>query len=327
MNCMQWCGFFVVLPGLVSGALAVDSGPASPDRPTTAPSSAWQPIPRDGIITAPGRYFLERDIETDRDSGVVINANDVTIDLGGRAIRYTGPPHDGTLGVVAQGRTGLTIANGTVGGFWFNIHCAQSSRVRIRDIRFDDIPYIGINAAGCTDVVICDNVFENFRYDLPKAADSTYLIGINIGARDAVISNNRFLARPRGGAREVKVETVFVLFCAEVTRNCMVTKNEMSASEVLPRSYGVWLATNGQASIVDNAIRNMKYGVCLASNASGLVCFNRFDAARDNETPIETTGISALGAKEIDQIKNTFVGVTTPLALPGNSKSQPASDG
>ena len=37
-----------------------------------------------------------------------------------------------------------------------------------------------------------------------------------------------------------------------------VTKNDMSASAVLPRSYGVWLATNGQATIVDNVIRSGK---------------------------------------------------------------------
>ena len=72
----------------------------------------------------------------------------------------------------------------------------QSERLRIREIHFDDIPYIGMNVADSKDVVICDNVFENFRYDLLKAANSTYVIGINIGAKDAVISNNRFMAGP-----------------------------------------------------------------------------------------------------------------------------------
>src|SRR5687767_6761642 len=234
MKCTRWSGSLVVMLGVLSGVLTVDSRAVAADGPTSVTASSdWQSIPQNGIITSPGRYSLKQDIETDRSTGVTINASDVTIDLGGHAIRYTGVPKEGTLGIAVQGQKGVTITNGTVGGFWFNIHSSQSERLRIRDIRFDDIAYIGINAGDCKDVVISDNVFENFRYDLPKAPNNTYVIAINIGAKDAVISNNRFIARFQGGtAQDVKVETVFVLFCAEVTKNCIVTKNDMSASAV-----------------------------------------------------------------------------------------------
>ena len=82
--------------------------------------------------------------------------------------------------------------------------------------------------------MIGDNVFDNFRYDLPKEKDSTYVIGINICAVDgAVIANNRFTAKvERGTGKELQMETVFVLFSAEVTKNCLVTQNQMSANEV-----------------------------------------------------------------------------------------------
>ena len=60
----------------------------------------------------------------------------------------------------------------------------------------------------------------------------------------------------------------------------------------------MWLATNGQATIVDNGIRNMKYGVCLASNASALVYLNRFNAVGNPNDPIESVGVGAWERKK-----------------------------
>ena len=281
-----------------------------------AESGTWQTVPDNGVITKPGRYSLQHDVKTDRPTGIRIDANDVTLDLGGHSLRYTGEPKPGTFGIASPGRTGVTIMNGTLGGFWFNVHCTQNEKLRIRDIHFDDIPYIGINVAQSKDVVITDNLFENFRYDLPKDETSHYVVAINIGAQGAVITNNRFIAKPQMAAKDVNIETVFVLFSAEVTKECLVAKNDMAASDVLPKSYGVWVATNAQAAIVDNTIRNMKFGVCLAGDASALVGFNRFDAASKSNPPIETHGISASGAKEILDVKNTFEGVNIPITTP-----------
>lgn len=325
----MWTECCIVLLWLASGVLDVDCRAASDEEsPRATKSAEWQPVPKNGVIAEPGRYCLQQDIQVDRGTGITIEADDVTIDLCGHAIRYTGAPKEGTFGIVAPDRTGVTITNGTVGGFWFNLHCTQNERLRIRDIRFDDIPYIGINVAQSKDVVISDNVFENFRYDLAKAKDSTYVIGINIGAENVVITNNRFMASPKGkAAQDVNVETVFVLFSAEVSQDCLVAKNDMAASEVLPRSYGVWVATNAEATIVDNNVRNMKYGVCIAADAAAWVCFNRFHASADTDASIETIGISASGAKDIIEIRNAFDGITTPAALPKNSEGEHASGG
>lgn len=329
MRRTMWFECCIVLLWLASGVLDVTCRAASDEEsPRATQSAAWQPVPKNGVIAEPGRYCLQQDIQVDRSTGVKIEADDVTIDLGGHAIRYTGVPQEGTFGIVAPDRTGITITNGAIGGFWFNVHCTQNERLRIRDIRFDDIPYIGVNVAQSKDVIICDNMFENFRYDLAKAKDSTYVIGINIGAENVIITNNRFTTSLKSGkAKDVSVETVFVLFSAEVSKDCIVAKNDMAASEVLPRSYGVWVATNAEATIVDNNVRNMKYGVCVASDASALVCFNRFRASANADAPIETIGISASGAKDIVEIKNAFDGITTPAALPKNSEGERVSGG
>jgi hypothetical protein len=308
-------GCFVVLLCLANGTFAADSDSVAPPTSASA-SAAWQVVPEDGVVTKSGRYRLQHDMHTDRSTGITIYADHVTIDLSGHALRYTGAPKPGTFGIAAQDRTCVTITNGTVGGFWFNVHCTQNEMLRIRDIRFDDIPYIGINVADSKDAVISDNSFENFRYDVPKDEKSHYVVGINIGAKDAVITNNRFMAKPQMAAKDVDIETVFVLFSANVTKDCLVAKNDMAASGIMPKSYAIWVATNAQVAIVDNTIRDMLFGVTLGSDASALVCFNRFDVSAKTDGPIETIGISASGAKDIVEMRNTFEGVATPTALP-----------
>ena len=114
------------------------------------------------------------------------------------------------------------------------------------------------------------------------------------------------------------METVFVLFSANLSQNCLVAHNEMSASELLPRSYGVWVASNAQASVAYNKVRNLKYGVCLAAEAAGLVCFNEFSAYASASTGMETFGIIAQSAKELVETGNAFEGLHVPIVLPEN---------
>ena len=290
LNCLIGICLFAKFGGFIAA-----NSVAGNDALAAAESQVWQAVPENGIIIKPGRYYLKDDLKVDRSTGIKIEADDVAIDLRQHALRYTGTPKAGTLGIAAAERKGITISNGIVGGFWFNVHCTANERLRIHNVHFDNIPYIGINVANSNDVVIGDNVFDNFRYDLPKEKDSTYVIGINIGADGAVIANNRFDARVESGAgKGLQMETVFILFSAEISKNCLVTRNQMSANEVLHRSYGVWVATNAEASIINNSIQNVTFGVCLAGNASSLICFNRFMAAAD--AGLETVGISASGA-------------------------------
>jgi hypothetical protein len=279
--------------------------------------SGWKPVPADGVISSSGRYRLQQDTRIERRTGIEIQADHVTLDLAGHALRYMGAPSEGTYGIAAKNRSSVTISNGTIGGFWFNIHCTENRQLRMNHIQFEDIPYIGVNVLESKDVTLSDNSFSNFRYNLSKTKESAYLIGINIGAQDAIITSNRFVCRHKA-RHKINVETVFVLLSADVSKNCLVEHNEMTATDVLPRSYGVWVATRGQATISRNNIRNMNYGVCLSAEASALVCFNQFSASEVLETnaSIETFGITAVEAKDISAVNNTFEGVSTPSLLP-----------
>ncbi len=276
-------------------------------------------IPNDGVIDEAGHYYLERDMLVEREAGLRVLADDVLIDLRGHALRFNGDPRPGVYGVVSSNRKGVTVRNGVIGGFWFGTHCTQNSRLRIHDVTFDDIPYLAINVAQSSDVRICDNEFLNFRYDVKRSAKDHYVIGINIGAEDVVISGNRFDAHYAGNSpHEMGVETVFVLFSANVSQRCVVTHNTMKANVVLDRSYGIWVASNSQTVVTHNTVHNMKFGITLAREASGIVGFNRFsaDPPPSEAMRVATAGISSSAPKRIFVAENEFDGVDAPMKLP-----------
>jgi hypothetical protein len=283
--------------------------------------AAQIPVPANGIITQPGQYYLQSDMIVSRDTGIRIDANNVSLDLQGRALRFASTPRVGTFGIVATGRTNVRITNGSIGAFWFNVHASQTYGLQIDNVTFDDIPYIGVNAAISHDVLIHDNTFTNFRYDIPKAVDP-YVIGINIGAEDAVITGNRFDAVYTGSDPDVmSVETVLVLFSANVSQRSVVTRNEMSANTPLNRSYGLWVASNAHVTAMHNTIQNMRYGITLASNATALAGYNDF--AVDPPPPGVPSlpsifGIYAVAAEQIFETYNEFQGQTHPTFLPPN---------
>ena len=282
---------------------------------------AQLPVPSNGIISQPGQYYLSSNLLVSRDTGITINANNVTVDLAGRSLRYFGTPHAGTFGIVANGRTNVRITNGAVGGFWFNVHASQNNSLQIDNVSFDDIPYLGINAADSHGVQIQDNTFSNFRYDIPKPVDS-YVIGINIGAENAVITRNNFVAAYTGpNSHAMSVETVMVLFSANVSQRSIVTRNTMAANVPLDRSYGLWLASNAHIAAMHNDIHNMRYGITLASDATSLVGYNEVSVGSppNGSPPLSSTfGIFAISAEQIFETGNEYQGQTHPTFLPPN---------
>jgi hypothetical protein len=288
----------------------------------TTPAIAQLPVPANGIISQPGQYYLLSNLLVSRDTGIRIDANNVTLDLAGHALRYFGTPQAGTFGIVANGRTDVRITNGAVGGFWFNVHASENNSLQIDNVSFDDIPYIGVNAADSHGVLIQDNTFTNFRYDIPKPVDP-YVIGINIGAENATVTRNSFDAVYTGPDPNVmSVETVMVLFSANVSQRSIVTRNAMEANVPLNRSYGLWVASNAHVTAMHNTIQNMRYGITLASNATSLVGYNDVSVGSPpvGSPPLSSTfGIFANAAEQIFETGNVYQGQTHPTFLPPNA--------
>jgi hypothetical protein len=286
---------------------------------TTTAAVAQIPVPGSGIISSPGHYYLPSNLLVSRDTGIRIDANDVTLDLDGHSLRYFGTPHAGTYGIAAFGRSNVRITNGAVGGFWFNVHTSQNNSLQIDNVAFDDIPYIGVNAADSHGVLIQDNTFTNFRYDIPKPVDP-YVIGVNIGAENAVVTRNTFEAVYTGpDPSAANVETVMVLYSADVSLESIVTRNTMSANFPLNRSYGLWVASNAHVAAMHNDIHNMRYGITLASDATSLVGYNEISVGppKVGTPPLSSTfGIFAVSAEQIFETSNDFQGQTHPTFLP-----------
>jgi len=288
--------------------------------------STPQPVPADGVITAPGVYVLDADRVVDRHPAIVVEADDVTLDLGGHALRYTGEAKAGVFGVVVNGRSNVRITNGAIGGFWFNVHATGTTALCVDHVDFDDIIYIAVNAAKADRLVVEDCTFTNFRYDVPKTGKETYIIAINTGATDGLIARNTFDAQyTAGDPSTAGMETVFVLFSAKVSQRSVVAHNRMAANVPVNRSYGVWIATGAQVSLLHNTIHNMHHGVTLAGDAEAVIAFNTItvDGPPAGSAALATDGVAATGARRVTLTDNRIEGQTQPVALPREAEAQP----
>ena len=111
-------------------------------------------------ISAPGVYYLKNDVSVTTGDAIIINADDVTLDLGGFAIRSTASPASGSGVAMNTVQKNIHIKNGTIrgtttvsgssfttGGFNDGILTAftTSRNVVISDIRVHGVAQNGIN--------------------------------------------------------------------------------------------------------------------------------------------------------------------------------------
>ncbi len=84
-------------------------------------------------IDKPGNYLLRNDLEVGSGDGIVINASNVTLDLGGHTVS-TEEFATGN-GIVINGRRGVEVRNGKVTGFNFNVNVSNSENIGIRNLQ------------------------------------------------------------------------------------------------------------------------------------------------------------------------------------------------
>src|SRR5262245_25552259 len=95
------------------------------------------------------------------ETGLVVGADGIMIDLNGFVIEGVGA--DGSVGIDALGRTGVTIKNGGIRGFTNGVHFFETTSSTISGLRVSDTT-IGISLSGIpphdpgTDVVVERNV-------------------------------------------------------------------------------------------------------------------------------------------------------------------------
>lgn len=99
------------------------------------------------IISAAGSYRLTSNLVVPAlKDGILISADDVTLDLNGFTISSLTPPGTIRHGILAGNRTNIEIRNGTIRGFpSVGIYITNGRNHRILDVRVIDNATIGMN--------------------------------------------------------------------------------------------------------------------------------------------------------------------------------------
>jgi alpha-tubulin suppressor-like RCC1 family protein len=143
-----------------SGAVALTSG--------TAPVTITSPI----TITSPGVYYLTANVVCSGTSttGIVVSANNVTLDLNGHSISTAASgaaynPAVNNVGISASNCTNIAIRHGTISGFLYGILIASSANSHgiiddtysyghvIEDVNFSNNTVLGIQLQGGDSVI------------------------------------------------------------------------------------------------------------------------------------------------------------------------------
>jgi len=106
--------------------------------------------------------------------GLIIGANNITINLGGHTITGTGPGT--TIGIHAEGRTNLRIHNGTITGFRQAVALYRTRNVVLRGLRITGNAPITSAYAGALYVDESENVdILDSRLIQPEAAQASWV--------------------------------------------------------------------------------------------------------------------------------------------------------
>ena len=114
------------------------------------------------VITASGTYRLDADLSFPRKSGaaVTIEADDVTLDLGGNSLLGSAATDTTAIGVRTNDRKRISISNGTIRGFYFGIDINSPDRVDSRStghvidgVALDANTYFGIRLVGSASTI------------------------------------------------------------------------------------------------------------------------------------------------------------------------------
>ncbi len=131
------------------------------------------------VFSSSGVYNLITDITTSGDC-LVIDADNVTIDLGGHFIQGDGDDYNG-IGVSGDASENVTITNGTISDFSYGIKL-KAANSKLRKLIISD-NYVGVSVG--EGAVIAGNIFKMNRE-----------LALNTGNK-SIVKNNNFMSNNR----------------------------------------------------------------------------------------------------------------------------------
>lgn len=209
-------------------------------------------------ITAPGKYCLGRDFTVNMGSGaaIAINANDVTVDCGGRTLRNTNTNYGNTsAGIKAVGRNNIVVQNCRVIDTFMNgIDLEQSNAtanknfyINVRDNYVAGPLWHGIRVWGSA-----VEVRDNQVYDI-GGRPNTYAIGIRVGGSN--VSTHHQVVRDNTVVGVSSAYTSAFGIFSDASLSSVFINNGVMATQAKAGSVGYGLYVVGQFNrISDNHV-------------------------------------------------------------------------
>jgi Ca2+-binding RTX toxin-like protein len=259
------------------------------------------------VITAPGVYTLDRDLVFSGKTGsaITIAADNVVIDLNGHTITGSRAADSFASAISAADRSGITVRNGSIEGFFYGVRLDDSSTGTVRygnhlvsNLDVSDCTFRGITVQGVGNVVrdcVVSDIQGTTNYD------NAFACGIEtLGPRAQLLNNlvTDVYARDMGEALGISVSNngVGTVVAGNTIRN--TTFDEF-------RSFGIWVGGGSNVTSYGNSVTNYTYGQGWSSVNTG-VFYNNTSVNCvvwfHNGNP---TGI-------IDRGGNTVIGTSAP---------------
>jgi len=279
--------FAFSVAALGQGSLTPPSGPA-PSMKTLGqiePRNAIEKLPFK--ISASGSYYLTTNLVVPTGlNGITVDANNVTLDLGGFSISGADSSNAGVS--VVPGRSDISIRNGTIVSAGAGVEATSATHLRVDSLRVSKCVDVGISTGADSAVSNCQTS-EN-------GTD-----GIRVGA-SSTVANCQSAANGANGIEADQQSTV---------RDCTAARNAFSGVSVGDHSKVVGVSATGNSLVGINGGVAVHFTDCTA-NANGQHGINAGRSAfathvdtssnnqhgvmaDDNATIIDSTASSNLG--------------------------------
>jgi hypothetical protein len=243
-------------------SVAIFLGSLGPANGVLAETVDCTPIPSlPYTISQQGIYCFDRDLSTSISAGNAINilVNNVTIDLNGWKLGglAAGASTDAS-GIFANGRSNVTIKNGTIRGFLYGIEILAGQGHLIEGIRAERNTAIGISVSSDGSIIRNNQVVDTGGSTI--AADS---FGIRITSDGVRVLNNDVMGVASTG-------NAYGIF-AFGTTNTVIENNRISGTESSGTGTSAGITVGfAQAMVVGNRIYGTgDYGIFFPLGGGG----------------------------------------------------------
>lgn len=196
------------------------------------------------VIATPGVYLLKNDCEGTGPWLLDVQADYVTLDLGGHTLRCSDADPESTMaGIKAVYAKDFNLINGRVEGCHTGLLATHAERATVRGIDFSGQTSVGVNVGG-RDHRILENRFEDIGSDQVETA---YGI-IGPGARSIVAGNTI-----KNVGRNPETKGIGIVLSARST-GTLIKDNTIATTTADPDDYPIWIPEGPLAILSGNVL-------------------------------------------------------------------------